>query len=138
MVSDRTRYERQNEASPPFRFSIGAIAAGAFTVVSFETSDRTTQKYLPFNFVIITNNSSADLVVYPNQNTATGGIDVPAGTVYISAPEEIPAISSVRIDNIEASTAVVSGEVRVTAQRKAVDTQRMVASIHRKIFKMAG
>lgn len=56
------------KGSPPFQFFSPEIPAGDFWIVDFESDDRLTQQYIPFDTCNIVNHSDSSINVLINQN----------------------------------------------------------------------
>lgn len=125
-------YARTYEASPQYQWSnASTITSGSDLNVSWETQDRTSQKYLPFNFTRIVNNSGEDITFYPNQGSR--GILCPAGTIQSIDARSIPALSSFRVLNSGTGT-IGANEIVVTNSRTGQDIDSIIERVHKRLF----
>lgn len=133
-VSTNFEYARKYEASPPYRFSNTAtIAAGAYFNIDFEISQADAVKYLPFNFMVVSNgNASNNALLYVN-----GAINpvktIFAGTIQAIDKKTLPAYRSFAIKNAGTGTLAI-GDIEVFCQREPVDSESIIQSVHKRIF----
>ena len=99
--------------SPLFETSnSGAILSGEFMNVVLD--ERTNYgKYTPFNFVLIQNNSSQRVRLIVNDSVRK---IIPAGTIQTFDSSTIPAIWSIRVQNLGA-VAIAAEEMQVSFQK---------------------
>jgi len=133
-TSTNFEYARKYEASPIYRFSnTGTIAAGAYYNVDFEVSQADAVKYLPFNFIVVSNgNASNNAVLYVN-----GAINpvktIFAGTIQAIDKKTLPAYRSFAIKNVGTGTLAI-GDIEIVCQREPIDTETIAQNLHRSIF----
>jgi len=126
-------YSRQSEVSPSFRWAnASSILASADLIVSWESYNSASQKYLPFNFTRIINNGESDIIFYPNQDM-NQGIDVPKGTMVALDRQTVPALSSFKIVN-NGSITISASKIIVTNSREGVNTESIVQKLHKRIL----
>ena len=127
------KYDRFYEASPVANITIDeSIAAGASYILDVENDDSSYKKYLPFNFLVVTNTSSQPLKVHLDQSTRRSHI-VAGNAEKVFDASVLGAWSSLRIENIGAG-AVSAGEVIIQGQRQAQTADSMLSRIHRRLF----
>lgn len=127
------KYKRANYPSPHYPATSGSIAASGSWIYDYESSQSATQKYLPFNFVTVTNNSNVSIKFYPNQLSAYAQI-IPSGVIRTYDKRSIPAFHSFKIVNLSASTGISANEVEIVAWRTAYDEDDLILSIHKKVM----
>lgn len=126
-------YSRNFEASPSFQWSNASqITTGATLTVSWETYNTSSQKYLPFNFTRIVNNSSEDIIFYPQQDS-NQSYTIPSGTIITIDKRSIPAIDKFSIKNNGAGN-VGAGEIIINNSREGQSTDSIVERLHERLF----
>jgi hypothetical protein len=127
-------YERKYSTSPLFRkTNASTIAAGAVFNFDFEISQNDAVKYLPFNFLKIINNDTAnDLLLYINGDKSPVDL-IAASTIAIYDQDSIPAFRSVALSN-NGTTTISANKLQILAQRTAINTNKIAQDIHREIF----
>lgn len=131
--STTASYARKYEASQQFSVrNTSAVAAAAYFDYDY-TQDLNAVKYLPLNQTTVDNLSSARIRFYPNKSMVSYYL-VNANSSRVFSEKEIPALYSFRAVNDTSATTIAANELTVTAQRVAIDTQRVVANTHAKLF----
>lgn len=126
-------YSRKNEVSPSFRWAnTGTILTTASDVVSWESYNTASKKYLPFNFTRIINNGEGDIIFYPNQDM-NQGIDIPKGTIITLDRQSVPALSSFKIVN-NSAVSITASKIVITNSREGVDGLSIVQKLHKRIL----
>jgi hypothetical protein len=128
---NQTNLRRSASGSPNFPHNAGALLTGAVTIIDFNIRASRQSKYAPFNRLKIINNSSYDIIIYINQDTNNAYV-IPAGTIESINKESIPALWSVKIENIGSGT-IASGEVRLEVQKEIITPQDLLTGIVKKI-----
>lgn len=131
---DDVTYEEKYGTSPAFRKSNDSpLVAGTFLVHNFEISEPAAQKYLPLNYIVVTNNDTASDL----QLIIDGDLDyvflIPPGTIKGFDSDTIPAFRSYQLKNIGSSD-IAAGKIEVIAQRVAIKTEEIVRGAHRAIL----
>jgi len=127
-------YYRTYEASPIFSFkNTSTILTTKNWIIDFENDDTTSQKYMPFNNVQITNNSDEDIYFYPNQDSTRAKL-VPSGTIITFDSKVIPALRSLKIYNASATT-VSANEIEVAVWKEGVTVDNAFKNMHKAFFK---
>ncbi len=130
-------YKRNFQASPLFSFSNSStLTAGSTWTVDCESDEPTSQKYLPFNYTVITNLSSAPLIFYPNQSSR--GKFIPPNSFITFDKKTIPAISSFKIKNNSATTDAEASKIEVTLSKEQYDSQDLLTNVHKALFNFFG
>jgi hypothetical protein len=129
-----SQYTRRFGASPAFQSKLGALAAGASTVIDYESDSfngvaAIAAKYLPLNFVRILNNSSQSLDVYLNQN-AGNVVTVAAGQDFILTDEPVRTLKIVNLG----SSGTNANEVIINGKLLDVSTQDVVKAVTKKVY----
>lgn len=107
-----------------FNVSPATLAAGASVIVDFAdgqdaNSSNGMNKYAPFEFIKVVNNSSDAIKIYPNTNTTGEYESIPAGTIaYMGTGEAM--FYSIRIEDIGVS-GITAGQLTVTAWNEPYD-----------------
>lgn len=115
LQSQKHRFEN---SSPIFSFSNSAtIVAGAKSSHSWESINRNTLKYLPFNFVRIVNNSSVDINFFPNQDESQPFF-CPAGSIMSIDKASVPALRGFSIENTDSLVDISAGQIKITSNRE--------------------
>lgn len=128
---------RENLGSPIFPFSNTAtIASGASAVFDFAQHASIYQKWAPFNFVVISNNSSQKIRVYLNQDT-NKGMTIPASTIRTLDKKSCPALSSILVTNAGTGTIAI-GELDIEVQKETIDSEQIIQKVARGLFQGAG
>lgn len=128
-----TNYSRLFK-SPHFSFSnSGTILTSAFKLFDYHQDTTRTQKYGSYNNIFITNSSSYDILVYPNQDKTNGGIIVKAGTSQTFDDKIIPSTTSLLIENIGAGS-ITANQIRLTIWKDRTEFQNIVSNVHEKFF----
>ena len=125
-------YERNFEESPRFNYENPELAVGGSDVISWETKDSRSQKYLPFNFTRIVNNGEDDIWFVPNQDS-NNKILVIKGTIISLDRSSLPAVSSFKIEN--AGTNIISAsKIIITNSREGVTGDSVVERLHKRLL----
>jgi len=103
--------------SPLFRQAQTDLAAGAFININLEAGQF--QRYQPFNFVQITNNTNQELILFLGANFVKS---IPSGTIQSIDEETMPAFRSIQLQN--ATAALAAGNIEIVWQK--VVSQRMI------------
>jgi len=131
-IDARTKYRRQSQASPFFEFSnASTIATNGTWVIDIGAQDRRAQKHLPMSNIRIVNNSGENIAFYPNQTSEA--INVPAGTIISFDRLSIPALVSVKLQNLSAGT-VQADEIKVSVWREGVEIDSAFQKMHKAFF----
>lgn len=129
----KKNYDRKFAPSPRFQWENAELTVGSVESNSWETKDRRSQKYLPFNFTRIVNNGESDIWFYANQSL-NNAIFVPKGTIISLDRESLPAISSFKIEN--AGTVTISAsKIVVTNSRSGEDVDTVVSRLHKRLLR---
>jgi hypothetical protein len=129
---ERQTFNRKYDVSPIFPFAnLTAVAPSTEEIFDFESRNRATGKYLPFNSLRILNNSNVDISVSINQKRDRA-IVVPAGTIQPIDNTIAPAISSLLITNLDGTNNIEIGEVRLMISKDNVTTDLLA----KKVFKL--
>ena len=127
-----TNFSRREDASPSFQWTnLVQINEGEYVNFSWETYNTIPQKYLPFNFSRIINNSTALMELYSNQDERNK-ITVPAGTIMTIDRRTIPAVSSWRIKAVSGNAAI--GKIIINNSREAVSADTLVTRLYTRLF----
>ena len=116
-----SRSERiRTEGSPPFRARLGAITAGAQTVVDLE--EGASGKYAPFDNLVITNNSDEEL-----------SLTLSGRTFRVLAREERVITDmwfrQFIVKNEDGATSTGANEIEYIAERKPTDADSMARKL---------
>ena len=122
-----SEYTRQYGGSPIFRTSVGALAAGATTIIDYESDTfnnvpRSAARWIPLDTLRVINNSSVTIQVMFNQNPGDTRDILPAQDV--TQPRK--HFNSIIIKNMDGSTATTAGQVIVEAEKEVITSQRIV------------
>jgi len=135
-LAEQAEYERKYGISPLFRQkNAAALAPSEVFAYDWEISANSTAgKYLPFNFLIVTNlSSSCALDLYVNGDTSPIMM-IPASIVKTIDQNSLPAFRSVLLKNTHASATVAIGEIEVTAQHAPISLEKIAQDMHRKAY----
>jgi len=113
---------RNLEGSPIFRFLNAELTTASQELFVFEDRDSITQKYLPFDSVVLQNLSNYDIQIYVNQNPADV-INVPAGEI-VSISRYMWALV---VRNDSGST-INASEIVILASRARADADKYAYS----------
>lgn len=108
--------------------NVGAMNASSTLVYNFADRHPALAKYLPFDSITITNNSSADLLVKLNMDNDKQ-TPVPAGSIKTISGY---GIHSLIITND--ANAIVSGELRIDCERTGATVDRVSKAIADNVF----
>ena len=108
--------KRYREESPLYRFTKTNINNSEYWIIDLETKPY--DKYLPFNFCSITNNTGQELILMLDDKT----ISVPSGVIRSIDEETVPAFRTIRVANLSGSNA--TGKIELLIQK--VVSQRMI------------
>lgn len=114
-----------------------ALAANAITGYDFASNASASEKYAPFNLVVISNTTSEPLEFYVNGNTDRP-LRIPANVVKEYDKKSIPALRSVLIKNVGTGATSGSGDVVVEVQREVVDGESIISRVANKFINGAG
>lgn len=132
-MSINKTYQREFESSPSFQWTnAGTILTTKDFNVSWESQDANSIKYLPFNFTRIINNSSYDIIFYPNQD-ANNPITVPSGTIQSIDKRTLPAVHSFKIKN-NGTGSITAGQIVITNSREGQTGDSIVERLHKRLF----
>lgn len=128
-------YTRKYGGSPVFRTSVGALAAGATTIIDYESDTfnnvvRSASRWIPLDTLRIINNSSVTIQVMFNQNPGDTRDILPAQDV--TQPRK--HFNSVTIKNLDSSVATTAGQVIVEAEKEVVTYQRVLEGSVRQAY----
>jgi len=131
-------YDRKYGRSPTFNFkNTSSIPADGIYLLDIESVSRTAQKYLPFNFVRIINQSGYDIEVYINQND-DNPVLIPKGTIQVIDKESAPAIRSFKIKNLDSTNAISANTVRLEVLQQGVTSDDVTNKVFRFFMKGKG
>jgi hypothetical protein len=99
--------------SPLYSYKNPALAPQSSFILDYETLIPSTQKYLPFNFLVVTNNGEADISIDFNDLNESVKL-VPKGTVMTF---ENIWFRKLRVTNVDTSTTISANRIEFTAQR---------------------
>ena len=126
-------YSREFESSPAFTWTNNAvILPGADITVSWGTHNARSQKYLPFNFTRVINNSGQEIILYPNQDL-NSPIHIPNGTISSMDRGVIPAMSSFRIQNNGIAN-ITANQIVLSNSREGVTSDSVVSRLHKRLL----
>lgn len=130
----QTEYDRKFGTSPPFRLkNTTTILTNALYAYNWEiSSNGTAGKYLPFNFLMISNNSATcPIDVYINGDQTVFKTIFPS-TIQKFDQDSLPALYSVVLKNVGSGTIAIN-EVEVFAQKVAINQEKMAQDVHREM-----
>lgn len=132
-------YGRQFQVSPLQPFSnASSILANGLMLVDLEADapdggvTGQALKYSPFNNCRIVNNSSNDIICYPNQQRAQG-ILIPSSTSTTLDNSAVKGFSSVLIENVGSGT-ITSKQIRVLLWKDTVTSESIIKRLHQGLF----
>lgn len=106
-----------NSTSPVFIWNNSATISATTTLrQSWENYKPSSMFYLPFNYTRVTNNSLAEIIFYPNQDTEQG-IVIPAGSNVSIDGDIVPALSSFAIKNNDSTQDITASQITVLSSR---------------------
>ena len=130
----KTNYRRTFEASPFFDFSnYSTIASSKSWLIDIGQQNNSAQKYLPLTNLRIVNNSTEDIAIFPNQQAE--GMIIPAGTVLTFDRKTVPALNSLKVQNIDASATIGENKIKVTFWKEAIEMDQAFNKMHKAFFK---
>ena len=130
----QTKRRRELTGSPQFKKkNTSALPASGTTVFSFDERATASEKYAPFNKLVLINNSAVNLEFHINQDP-NNVVDVPKGTIRALDSGSAPAVRSVRVVNLNSTTQAQANTIIVQVERVVLNTQDIVGGIVRKIF----
>ena len=111
---------RQVEGTPPFQFKNVEIAASGLWIIDLETDHSLTPKYLPMDFVEITNDSGSDIQIAINQDPnfivfVAAGVIKKVSDLYFS---------TLGITNLDAVNAIPANKIMVNVARSRIDADK--------------
>jgi len=108
------------EGSPKYHYDVAAIVAGAVAFFDIPTQFPEARKYTPLDSCLIINNDAVNISV--TFNGAAGFLAiVPAGVIRRISKEEVGAINSVTITNLDALAAVTVNLIDLEIWKAAED-----------------
>jgi len=110
--------KKVREESPLYRFSKTNLTNGSSFVINLEQNPY--NKYLPFNYIQVTNNTDQHLILYLNGGQTVKTI--PSGTIISLDDASIPAFRNAYILNNSGSDA--TGTIEVIVQK--VKSERLI------------
>jgi hypothetical protein len=128
-----TRQIADIEGTAPYPFYVPELTVASSTVIQFDVTTPTCQKYLPFNSITIINNGEADLIVYPNQETTTYFI-VPKGTIF---PLKNVPLWAVKLTNASATTTITANKIILLCERQGITPDTFIRAVSKNIFVQA-
>jgi hypothetical protein len=123
-LRDRRATRVDKEGSPQYRYSAGAIAAGATEYVEVNRRFPDARKYEPLNSIRITNMSTELILLVINGGSFQ--TPVPAGTI-ISITEQ--AVWTFSLTNQDSANATTSGEVYIQLQKAPLDADSLARKV---------
>lgn len=128
-----TNYPRLNK-SPFFSFSnAAAIPTNTFKLFDFHRDNTSTEKYGSYNNMSISNGSTNNILIYPNQDKSQGGILVGAGITKELDQRIMPSITSLLIENA-GSGEIAINEIRLTIWKDYTELQSIASRVHERLF----
>jgi len=103
------------EGSEYYTWIPGTVAAGAYEYIELHTQFPRLRKYLPANFVEVSNNDVVNLTIFLNGNVES--LPCPAGTIRVIR-KSVPCIWQLAIRNDDAVSAITANAVIVTVRRE--------------------
>ena len=128
----KTAYRRTYEASPFFRFLNAEISTSGFWFIDIAEQNTKSQKWLPLTNVRIANNSSQDIAIFPNQTKE--GMIIPAGTILTFDRKTVPAINSLKIQNLNTTTVISAEKLDITFWKEAVEFDQAFSEMHKAFY----
>ena len=125
-------YDRVFAESPRFSYQNPILVDGASDVISWESQDPKSKKYLPFNFTRIVNNGEGDIWFYPDQNE-DNKILVIAGTIISLDRSSLPAISSFKIIN-DSGVTITADKIIITNSKEGQTGDSVVQRLHKRLL----
>ncbi len=110
--------KKVREESPLYRFTKTDLANGSSFIINLERKPY--NKYLPFNYIQVTNNTNKTLTLYLNGGQTAKSI--PSGTIISLDDVTIPAFRNAYIKN--ESGADATGMIEIIVQK--VKSERMI------------
>lgn len=98
--------------SPLFSYKNPSLSAGSSFILDYETMIPTSQKYLPFNFLSITNNSEGDIEIWFDDDSSNKKL-IPKSTILVFENIWFRKIRVVNIDSVSIS----ANRIEFVAQR---------------------
>lgn len=134
----KTNYRRTYEASPFFDFSNASsiTANGGVWLIDIGEQNTSSQKYLPLTNLRIANNSTENIALYPNQQSE--GIVIPAGTILSFDRKTVPALISIKVENLHASNDISANEIRIAVWKEAIEFDTAFKNMHKAFFRFLG
>lgn len=130
---ENSDYTRTYGPSRTFRFSnANTIASSGLYLVDFESDERATQKYLPFDNLRIINNSSYEIIAYINQDNNNSYL-IPSGTIFNADSTIIPAIRYIKILN-NGSGNITANQVSISVMKEGAKADTIAQGLHQFIF----
>lgn len=127
-----SKYNRKFGPSPLFSAqNSSAIAASSIWYYDFSEQESASQKYLPFDSVIVTNNSSHTIKFYPNQDKRFKL--VAAGSIAVFDKNSIPALRTFKIENV-GSGEISANQLEVAVQRETIGGETAFQKAHKFFF----
>jgi hypothetical protein len=123
---------REYLGSPVFTEEVPQLTSGELTIVDFARTASQSEKYAPFNFVTVTNNSSQAVKLYPNQNP-NRFFTVAGNTIRSIDKKSIAGAFSFGIENAGSST-ITAGDVVIEVQREVIDGETIIQKGANRLF----
>lgn len=128
----KSNYQRVFK-SPIFRFSnASSIATSGRYLIDYYESNSSMQKYGSFNYIRVVNNSSEDILVYPNQDTSQGQL-IPANQTTTFDETVIQATTSLLIENVGSGT-ISASQITVHIWKDRTDVESIASNLHAKFY----
>jgi len=127
-------YHRQYGTSPVFVINNPSITSGGIWIHDIANRNKEALKYIQsggLNHTTITNNSTSNIVFYPNQQRE--GWLIPANTIRTYSPQDMVSLTSFTIEEKTGSSIGV-GEITINTQRVGADSESMMQRVHSHLF----
>ena len=111
---------RDIDGTQPFQYDFASISASSSFVLDIAEDKPLWKKYLPFNHILIINNSGVDVKVYVNQDGNNFFI-VPNGVLF---PKDLGAIWSIKVENLSATTSTTANKLNAIFTRTGMDSDK--------------
>ena len=108
--------KRYREESPLYRFTKTNINNGEYWVINLEAKPY--DKYLPFNFCSITNNTDQEIILILDDKF----LSIPSGVIRSIDEETVPAFRTIKVANLSGANA--TGKIELLIQKMV--SQRMI------------
>ena len=127
----RTDYRRSYQASPFYEFSNDAITTTSSWLIDIGEDKPEAKKHLPFSNVRIVNNSSENVVFFPNQRNE--GVNIPSGTIISFDKMSIEGLNSLKFTNLGANT-ISANQLKITIWREGVEIDGAFQKMHKAFY----